>query len=69
MRTPPTSDSLPKGLSRPATRALTAAGYLTLASLSGASARDLLKLHGVGPSAIPVIANALSSAGLAPLAP
>lgn len=58
--------AIPK-LSAPAHRALAAAGCTDLESLAGVSARDLLALHGVGPSAIPRIQAALAEHGLAPL--
>jgi hypothetical protein len=48
----------------PATRALTAAGHLTLESLAGMVAADLLALHGVGPRAVRIINDALAAAGL-----
>jgi hypothetical protein len=48
----------------PATRALTAAGHLTLESLAGVVAADLLALHGVGPRAVRIINDALAAAGL-----
>ena len=51
----------------PATRALHAAGHLTLASLAGVVAADLLALHGVGPRAVRIINEALTAAGLPPL--
>ncbi len=52
------------GLSKPAVRALTAAGYVTLEKLSKVTEADLLRLHGVGPKAIPVIRKALAAKGL-----
>jgi hypothetical protein len=55
--------ALPK-TSEPATRALQEAGYDSLESLSGADARELLKLHGFGPKAARLIDEALAEAGL-----
>jgi hypothetical protein len=49
------SDGMPVTPGRPATRALEAAGFRTLADLRGVSERELLGLHGVGPRAIRVL--------------
>ena len=51
-------------ISKPAHRALTNAGILTLQQLSGWTEKQLLQLHGLGPSAIPVIKAALAETGL-----
>ena len=59
----------PKGVSQPAIRALTAAGFSRLEDLSGASESALLKLHGMGPKAIRVIKDALARRGLPPMVP
>ena len=40
--------TLPKALGAPATRALVAAGYTSLGQLTGADAKQLSTLHGVG---------------------
>ncbi len=53
------------GLSAPAKRALENKGITTLKQLSRYSAKQLLALHGIGPSALPIINNALKTAGLA----
>jgi len=53
---------LPK-ISAPATRALTGAGYTQLNQLAGVSAKELLKLHGLGPKAIRIIQAALEEQG------
>jgi hypothetical protein len=55
---------LPRGIGRPATRALLAAGYSDLAQLDGVPAAELLRLHGVGPKAVPVLREALVARGL-----
>ena len=60
----PASD-LPTNLGRPATRALAAAGYTRLAQLTSCSEADLLKLHGVGPTGVARLRQALAEAGLA----
>lgn len=49
------SAGLPATLGKPATRALQAAGYGTIGDLRGASERELLDLHGVGPRAITIL--------------
>jgi hypothetical protein len=51
----------------PATRALTAEGITTLESVAGRPARRLQALHGVGPRAIRILAQALAAADLDPL--
>jgi predicted flap endonuclease-1-like 5' DNA nuclease len=40
---------------QPAIRAFDAAGYRTIADMDGASERELLALHGVGPRTITVL--------------
>jgi predicted flap endonuclease-1-like 5' DNA nuclease len=59
----PESD-FPRGIGRPATQALTAAGYWRLDQLAGVSEAKLKKLHGVGPKAIDVLRRALADKGL-----
>jgi predicted flap endonuclease-1-like 5' DNA nuclease len=54
---------LPRGIGRPATRALHAAGYARLDELAGVPVADLLALHGVGPTAIRVLREALVERG------
>lgn len=46
---------LPKGIGRPATQALVAAGITTLAQVARLSDADLLKLHGVGKKAVKIL--------------
>lgn len=55
--------SLPDGLSQPAIRALTGAGYTRLEQLVKASESELLKLHGFGPKGIRVLREALAERG------
>jgi predicted RecB family nuclease len=55
---------LPTGLSKPAQRALAAAGYTTLEELAGASERHLSSLHGMGPKTIRQLRAALADSGL-----
>ena len=56
---------LTPGLSQPAQRALKAAGYTRLEQMAGVTEADLLKLHGVGPTAIETLRHALAEKGLA----
>ena len=58
-------DRLPPGLSKPALRALTGAGYTRLEQLAELTEADLRELHGMGPKAIDQIRQALSANGLA----
>lgn len=51
-------------LSAPATRALTAAGITTLGPLAKRRRADIAELHGVGPSALAALDDALDDAGL-----
>ncbi len=51
-------------LGAPARRALSAAGYTRLDQLAQVSERDLTKLHGMGPSAITALREALQKRGL-----
>lgn len=55
---------LPAALGRPATRGLVAAGVTTLATAAQRSERELGVLHGVGPKALRVLAEAMLSHGL-----
>ena len=48
---------------RPATRALTAAGYTELSQLADVPAAELAKLHGVGPKALRLLQEALQAQG------
>jgi len=56
---------LPAGLSKPALRALSAAGYTRLDQFTAITEADLRKLHGVGPKAIELIRKALNARGRA----
>ncbi|EXG81678.1 helix-hairpin-helix domain-containing protein [Cryptosporangium arvum] len=64
MSTQPTPASLPP-IGRPATRALLDAGVRTLDQVATRSRRELLALHGVGPKAVTILADALAERGLA----
>jgi DNA repair protein RadC len=54
---------LPRNIGRPATDALHLAGYDRLEQLDGASAKELLRLHGVGKVAITRLREALAATG------
>ena len=56
-------NDLPEKLSNPAKRALAAAGIDSLVKLSRFTEREILKLHGIGPSAIPILREALKAKG------
>ncbi|RHW40150.1 hypothetical protein D1B33_00160 [Lysinibacillus yapensis] len=52
-------------LSAPARRALLHRDITTLEQLSAYSEKEILSLHGIGPSSIPKLKAALSASGLA----
>ncbi|MEK4369963.1 MULTISPECIES: RNA polymerase alpha subunit C-terminal domain-containing protein [Paenibacillus] len=51
-------------LSAPAGRALENEGITTLLQLAEYTEKEILKLHGIGPSAMPKLRNALEEEGL-----
>jgi hypothetical protein len=55
--------TLPRGLSQPALRALAAAGIQRLDHFTRMTKESLLELHGVGPKAITIISAALRKDG------
>lgn len=57
-------DGFLAALSAPARRALENKGVSTLKQLSGYTEKELLQLHGLGPSSIPRLKKALEQAGL-----
>jgi hypothetical protein len=61
---PQSSESLPRGIGAPATRALAAAGYTELRQLAGVPRPELERLHGVGPKALRILQEELESRGL-----
>lgn len=63
MSTPANTD-FPEGLSAPATRALTAAGYTRLEQLANVPAAELKRLHGMGPKALRLLQEALEQRGM-----
>lgn len=56
---------LPSDLGAPATRTLVAAGYGDLAALDGVPRSTVAALHGMGPSALRRLEEALAARGLA----
>ena len=58
-----TADFLAK-LGAPARRALEGADIITLKLLSTHSEKEILQLHGMGPSSIPRLKDALTKSGL-----
>lgn len=57
-------NDLPVGIPKPALRALEAASIKKLTDLTMVSEEELLKLHGMGPKAVRIIAAALEAQGL-----
>ena len=58
------ADEWPKGVGKPAQRALVAAGYLQLADLTSVTEAELLQLHGMGPKTVTLLSKALLSMSL-----
>ncbi|WP_336785562.1 DNA-binding protein [Paenibacillus sp. MMO-177] len=58
-------NDLPAKLSKPAKRAFAQAGYLKLEQFAGLTEAEVLALHGVGPTAIVLLRQALAEKGLA----
>lgn len=56
-------DALPKSIGKPATRALLGVGVRTLADVADKTEKELLALHGVGPRAVKILAQALEERG------
>jgi DNA-directed RNA polymerase alpha subunit len=61
--TTPSTSGFPKNIGAPATGAFLAAGYTGIDDLVGVPARELAKLHGVGPKALERIQEALQATG------
>jgi hypothetical protein len=61
---PQQESNLPPGLSRPAQRALTNAGYRRLEQLARVGQAEVEELHGVGPKALAQLRHALVANGL-----
>ena len=58
------TEELPR-IGAPATRALTAVGVTRLSEVAAWTEAELLALHGVGPRAVRILAEALAERGLA----
>jgi len=61
---PEIKNSLPKGLSNPAQRALFGIGITDLRQLSNFSLTEIKKLHGMGPKGIKILIEALEKQNL-----
>jgi hypothetical protein len=57
------ASAFPKGVGKPALRALASAGLDRLDQMTGVTESELLALHGVGPKAIGIIKVALRAQG------
>ncbi|GLX67937.1 DNA-binding protein [Paenibacillus glycanilyticus] len=57
--------NLPNKLSKPAQRAFANAGYAKLEQFAELTEAEVLALHGVGPTAIVLLRQALAEKGLA----
>jgi len=55
----------PRTIGKVATRELAAHGYTTFDSLTRVSAKELLKIHGVGPKAVRILGEELAAQGKA----
>jgi hypothetical protein len=60
----PQDSDLPRELSKPARRALVAAGYGRLEQVAALSEAELKQMHGVGPKALEQLRHALGTNGL-----
>ena len=61
---PQQGSNLPRGLSRPAQRALTNAGYRRLEQRARLNEAEVERLRGVGPKALAQLRHALDANGL-----
>jgi hypothetical protein len=59
------SERWPKGVAKPAQRALASAGYASVDQLANAREADLAGLHGMGPQALGILREALKQRGKA----
>ena len=57
-------ENFPKGLARPALRALHAAGFTDLRQLVTATEQEIAALHGMGPKALALLRDALEARSL-----
>lgn len=63
-RTAAIQGNFPAGVSRPALRALDAAGLRRLSDLTRVAEAELAELHGLGPNALRILRTALEEQGL-----
>jgi predicted flap endonuclease-1-like 5' DNA nuclease len=63
--TRPSESAFPKGVGKPAVRALASAGVSRLDQVSRLTEDELLALHGMGPKALGIIKAALRRQGKA----
>jgi predicted flap endonuclease-1-like 5' DNA nuclease len=63
-QTASSDEGLPTNIGQPATRALAGIGITKLRQLTRTTEADISKLHGVGPSAIKRLHEALARAGI-----
>ncbi len=61
---PVKQDDFLSKLSAPARRALESKGLTSLKKIAAHTTKELLALHGVGPSTIPILKTALQEQGL-----
>ena len=61
----PGDNLLPRGVSKPALRALASAGYTSVDQLANANERELAALHGMEPKALGILRSALNAKGKA----
>ncbi|SDF89825.1 Helix-hairpin-helix domain-containing protein [Lentzea fradiae] len=57
------SGEFPGSIGKVATRALAEHGHTTFDSLTKVSAKELLKIHGVGPKAVRILGEELAAQG------
>jgi hypothetical protein len=60
---PPAKEAWPKGVAKPAQRALASAGYTSVDQLANAREEDLAGLHGMGAKAVAILRDALKQRG------
>lgn len=63
-KTDAAANDLPRGLSKPARRALAARGVTRLGQLTRLTEAELRALHGMGPKGLPTLRAALAAQGL-----
>ncbi|HMG86033.1 MAG TPA: helix-hairpin-helix domain-containing protein [Terracidiphilus sp.] len=56
-------ETWPKGVAKPAQRALASAGYKSVDQLANAREEDLAALHGMGQKALDILRDALKQRG------